>query len=253
MEENKEPKVPRIGDMAPEFHALTTQGEMHFPKDYLGSWVVLFAYEADFTPVSTTEIMMLASMVQEFKAIGATIIGISTDSIYSHIAWIRKIKELSWKEIKHIEIGFPLISDRTQEITRKFNMSYTNQSTSFKVNSLYIIDPQGRIRLMHYDPTVVGRNSNEIMRLLIALQKTNQDMVVTPVNWLPNEDIILIPPEVCKAAIERTDNIKEGQYCLDWFLCFQPCSDNSNKIAEPESNPYPTMFPTRNRNGYRRP
>lgn len=253
MEENKEPRVPRIGDMAPEFHAVTTQGEVNFPKDYLGSWVVLFAYEADFTPVSTTEIMMLASMYQEFKAIGATIICISTDSIYSHIAWLRKIKELSWKEIKHIEIGFPLISDNTTEITRKYNMMYTNQSTAFKINSCCIIDPKGRLRLLHYDPTAVGRNSNEILRQLIALQKTDQDMIVTPVNWIPNEDIILTPPKACKAAIELNDNIKEGQYFLDWFLCFQQCTDNSSKVAEPESNPYPTMFPPRNRNGYRRP
>lgn len=245
--------LPLIGDMAPEFHALTTQGEINFPQDYHGSWVVLFSHPADFTPVCTTEFMSFASVVSEFKAIGTELIGLSIDSVYSHIAWIRKIKELSWKDMKHLDVTFPVIADTTMEIARKFGMVHKGHSEHYTVRAVFIIDPVGKIRAMLYYPVSTGRNINEIKRMVIALQKSDNESMVTPANWLPGDDMILPVPTTCTIAVERTEQVSEDMYSLDWFMSFkQSTNEITPKAPEPESNPYPSMTPPRNRYGYRR-
>lgn len=221
MDEYLASRLPLIGDPAPSFHAVTTQGEIDFPKDYYGKWVILFSHPGDFTPVCTTEFMTFASMLHDFKALNTELIGLSIDSLFSHIAWLRKIKELSWKNLKHIEVTFPLIEDVTMEIANKYGMIHPEASHKKTVRAVFIIDPVGLIRTILYYPASTGRNMEEIKRIIIALQKADCEGIATPANWMPCDDVILPPPGTCNAARERMEGTDEYTYCLDWFLCFQ--------------------------------
>lgn len=251
MEESKAIKMPLIGDMAPAFHAVTTRGEINFPQDYNGKWVILFSHPADFSPVCTTEFMTFASMINDFHDINTELIGLSNDSIYSHIAWLRKIKELSWKEMKHVEVTFPLIADTSMDISRRYGMVHPEHSSSETVRSVFIIDPVGKIRVILYYPATTGRNTDEIKRIIVALQRTDNEKVATPANWLPCDDVIIPAPGTCEAAKERIDSITENRYCLDWFLSFQQTNSLEMKSIEPESVPYPSVYQSRGRNNRR--
>ncbi len=221
-EQNTQFKMPLIGDDAPAFKARTTQGEIAFPEDYQGKWVILFSHPADFTPVCTTEFMTFASMQEEFKKLNTELIGLSIDSIYAHIAWLRTIKEkIEYKNLKNIEVMFPVIEDLTMEVAKKYGMLQPNASTTQAVRAVFIIDPQAKIRAILYYPLSSGRNMEEIKRLIIALQKADQDGVATPANWQPGEDVIIPAPGSCGMAKERVDSKEEGKYCLDWFICFK--------------------------------
>ena len=123
-------RMPLIGDEAPSFKDVTTQGEITFPRDYKGKWVILFSHPADFTPVCTTEFMTFGSMMEEFKALNTELVGLSVDSLYSHIAWLRKIQELTWKDKKNIEVKFPLIEDIKMDIAKKYGMIQPGQCES---------------------------------------------------------------------------------------------------------------------------
>lgn len=253
MEENTNVRMPLIGDPAPEFHAVTTQGDINFPQDFYGKWCVLFSHPADFTPVCTTEFMTFAAMINEFKAMNTELVGLSIDSIYSHIAWLRKIRELSWKDIKHVEVTFPLIADISMEIAKKYGMLHPGNSTTQTVRAVFIIDPDGRIRTILYYPASTGRNMQEIKRILMSLQEVDAHRIATPANWMPCDDVILPPPGTCGQAGERMAMAGENTYCLDWFLCFQQseCSQD-NYSHEPEFLPYPSAYRIRNRLNPRR-
>ena len=253
MEDCQVTHMPLIGDVAPAFHAVTTQGEINFPKDYYGKWVVFFSHPADFTPVCTTEFMTFASMINEFKALNTELVGLSIDSVYSHIAWLRKIKELSWKDIKHVDVTFPLIADISMEIAKKYGMLHPSYSGTQTVRAVFIIDPEGKIRAILYYPATTGRNMQEIKRMIIALQKADIENIATPANWMPCDDIILPPPGTCGAAMERVERVNEKMYCLDWFLCFQQSNCVTDRQDyEPEGIPYPSAYSTRSRMNYRR-
>jgi peroxiredoxin (alkyl hydroperoxide reductase subunit C) len=213
--------MPLIGDPAPAFKAKTTQGEISFPDDYKGKWVILFSHPADFTPVCTTEFMTFASMMDEFKAMNTELIGLSVDSIYAHIAWLRKIKELEYKGMKNIEVTFPLIEDIKMETANKYGMIQPGQSNTQAVRAVFIIDPKGIIRLILYYPLTTGRNFDEIKRVIKALQKADNDGVATPADWRPGDDCIVPTAGSCGAAKERMETPAEDTYCLDWFMCFK--------------------------------
>ncbi len=219
MEENY--RMPLIGDDAPSFTAVTTQGEINFPKDYEGKWVILFSHPADFTPVCTTEFMTFGSMIDEFKALNTELIGLSVDSLYSHIAWLRKIQELEWNGMKNIEVKFPLIEDVKMEIANKYGMIQPGQSTTQAVRAVFVIDPQAKIRAILYYPLSTGRNFDEIKRLVIALQKADKDNVATPADWRPGDDVIVPTAGSCGVAKDRVESKDPNQYCLDWFICFK--------------------------------
>lgn len=221
-EQNNQFRMPLIGDDAPGFKARTTQGEINFPEDYQGKWVILFSHPADFTPVCTTEFMTFASMQEDFKKLNTELIGLSIDSIYAHIAWLRTIKEkIAYKNLKNVEVLFPVIEDLKMEVAKKYGMLQPNASTTQAVRAVFIIDPQAKIRAVLYYPLSNGRNMDEIKRLVIALQKSDQDGIATPANWQPGEDVIIPPPGSCGMAKERVESKEEGKYCLDWFICFK--------------------------------
>ncbi|MDY0010830.1 MAG: peroxiredoxin [Candidatus Izemoplasmatales bacterium] len=223
MEEIKQEvySMPLIGDKAPSFTAVTTQGTINFPKDYEGKWVILFSHPADFTPVCTTEFMTFASMMDEFTALNTQLIGLSVDSLYAHIAWLRKINELEWKGMKNIEVTFPLIEDIKMDVARKFGMIQPSQSTTQAVRAVFIVDPKGFIRTILYYPLSMGRNFDEIKRIILALQKADRDHVATPADWRPGDDVIIPTAGSCGTAKERMESKDEDKYCLDWFMCFK--------------------------------
>ena len=223
MEEGKEQiSMPLIGDDAPKFKARTTIGEINFPEDYKGKWVILFSHPADFTPVCTTEFMTFASMHKEFQDLNCELIGLSIDSIYAHIAWLRTIKEkIEYKGMKNVEVTFPLIEDLRMDVAKKFGMVQPNASTTQAVRAVFLIDPKAKIRAILYYPLSNGRNMQEIKRLLIAMQKSDKEQIATPANWQPGDDVIIPPPGSCGMAKERVEKKEEGKYCLDWFICFR--------------------------------
>lgn len=214
-------RMPLIGDNAPEFKAVTTQGEINFPSDYKGKWVILFSHPADFTPVCTTEFMTFASMMDDFDKLNVQLVGLSVDSLYAHIAWLRKIQELEWNGLKNINVTFPLIEDIRMEVAKKYGMIQPNQSNTQAVRAVFIIDPKGVIRTILYYPLSTGRNFDEIKRIVIALQKADSDGVATPADWRPGDDVIIPTAGSCGTAKERMESKDENMYCLDWFMCFK--------------------------------
>lgn len=221
MDDNKENRMPLIGDNAPSFEAVTTQGKINFPEDYKGKWVILFSHPADFTPVCTTEFMTFANMMDEFKALNTELVGLSVDSLYAHIAWLRKIQELEWNGIKNAEVRFPLIEDIKMDVARKYGMIQPNASGTQAVRAVFVIDPEGKIRTILYYPLSTGRNFAEIKRIIIALQKADSDNCATPANWQPGDDVIVPTAGSCGTAKERMQTKDENTYCLDWFMCFR--------------------------------
>ena len=214
-------RMPLIGDKAPAFEAVTTQGKINFPADYKGKWIILFSHPADFTPVCTTEFMTFGSMIDEFAALNVQLVGLSVDSLYAHIAWLRKIQELEWKDKKHINVTFPLIEDIRMEVAKQYGMIQPNQSNTQAVRAVFVIDPKGIIRTILYYPLSTGRNFDEIKRIVLALQKADKDNVATPADWRPGDDVIVPTAGSCGTAKERMESKSDDMYCLDWFMCFK--------------------------------
>jgi len=203
--------IPRIGDTAPDFKAPTTQGEIQFSDWQRGSWVVLFSHPADFTPVCSTELAEFARRAGEFGNRSAKLIGLSIDSIHSHLAWRENLKQ-----IMDVEIGYPMIADISMEVAAKFGMIHPGASATATVRSVFVIDPKRVIRALVYYPMNVGRNVDEIMRLLTALQTADQNACATPVNWKPGEKVIVPPPKTESEVKERSTH-KEYER-LDFYL-----------------------------------
>jgi peroxiredoxin (alkyl hydroperoxide reductase subunit C) len=221
MQEIQTTRMPLIGDTAPSFTAKTTQGDINFPEDYKGKWVILFSHPADFTPVCTTEFMTFATMADEFKALNTELVGLSVDSLYAHIAWLRKIQELEWNGMKDVEVKFPLIEDIRMDVANKYGMMQPGQSDTQAVRAVFVIDPEAKIRTILYYPLSTGRNFDEIKRIILALQKADDDGVATPADWRPGDDVIVPTAGSCGTAKERMETQDDDQYCLDWFMCFR--------------------------------
>jgi peroxiredoxin (alkyl hydroperoxide reductase subunit C) len=214
--------MPRIGDKAPSFKAKTTQGDINFPQDYKGSWVILFSHPADFTPVCTSEFMTFATMEKQFNEANCKLVGLSVDGLYSHIAWLRTIKEkIEYKGMKNVEVNFPLIEDITMSVAKKYGMIQPNEDTTKAVRAVFFIDPKGIIRTIIYYPLSLGRNFDELYRVLVALQTADEFNVATPADWRPGDDVIVPPAGSCGTAKDRMEG-KEKMYCHDWFFCTKP-------------------------------
>ncbi len=220
METTEKSIMPRIGEAAPSFKAVTTQGEINFPQDYTGSWVILFSHPADFTPVCTSEFMTFATMEEQFEKAGCKLVGLSVDGLYSHIAWLRTIKEkIEYRGMKDVEVRFPLIEDITMEVAKKYGMIQPGESNTKAVRAVFIIDPKGVIRTIIYYPLSLGRNFDELYRALIALKTADEFGIATPADWRPGDDVIVPPAGSCGTAKNRMDGKEEGVECKDWFFC----------------------------------
>jgi peroxiredoxin (alkyl hydroperoxide reductase subunit C) len=214
--------MPRIGDQAPPFTATTTQGELAFPYDFVGRWVILFSHPADFTPVCTSELMAFATMQDEFARLNTSLVGLSVDGVYSHIAWLRNIKEkIAYRGMENVEVSFPLIDDATMVVAAKYGMIMPGEDSTKAVRAVFVIDPHGTIRAIIYYPLSLGRNFDELRRVVIALQTADAFDVSTPADWRPGDPVVVPPPGSCGTAQERMDTDRDGVTCIDWFFCTQ--------------------------------
>ncbi len=210
---------PRIGDKAPEFTAKTTQGDINFPSDYKGKWVILFSHPADFTPVCTSEFMTFASMQEKFSKANCDLVGLSVDGLYSHIAWLRTIKDkIEYKGMKDVEVVFPLIEDIKMDVSALYGMIQPGESNTQAVRAVFFIDPKGIVRAIIYYPLSIGRNFDELYRALIAMQTADEFGVACPADWQPGDDVIVPTAGSCGVAKERMDDT-ENLDCKDWFFC----------------------------------
>ena len=165
--------------------------------------------------------MTIASMAEEFKALNTELLGLSVDSLYSHIAWIRRIEELAWNGIEQVHVDFPVIADLNMKVSHLYGMLQPNVSSTQAVRAVFIIDPNAVIRAIIYYPLNLGRNFDELKRIISALQKADADHCSTPANWRPGDDVILPSPVTCDEAKERAEHPGENEYSLDWFLNFR--------------------------------
>ena len=204
------PSFPRLGQPAPAFQAETTHGTIRL-EDFKGSWLILFSHPADFTPVCTTEFVEFAKIAEPLGKRNAHLMGLSIDSTYSHIAWIRNIEQ----HFK-VTIPFPVIADLNKEVATLYGMIMPGESKTETSRCVFVIDPNQIIRAMIYYPLTTGRNMAEILRLIDALQTTDKHGVATPANWRPGDKVIVPPPKTIEAATER---VKAGYECTDWYFC----------------------------------
>ena len=199
-----------LGETAPDFEAVTTHGPLKL-SDYKGGWVILFSHPADFTPVCTTEFMGFAKMHPELEKRGVKLIGLSVDSVHSHIAWVRNIEEKMG-----VKIPFPVIADLSMNVGTLYGMIHPGQSATAAVRCVFVIDPDQILRAMIYYPLSTGRNMDEILRLVDALQAADKYGIATPADWRPGDQAIVPPPATTDEADKR---LTEGYDCKDWYFC----------------------------------
>ncbi len=208
--ETKAYGMPQLNAPAPAFEAKTTHGVKKL-SDYQGRWLVLFSHPADFTPVCTTEFMAFAQAYPEFQKLNCDLLGLSIDSYYSHVAWVRNIKEKFG-----IEIPFPIIEDLSMNVARTYGMIHPGAADTSAVRATFIIDDKGILRAMVYYPMTNGRSIPEFVRLVTALQTSDTNKVATPEGWQPGDKVIVPPPGTADDAEKR---MNEGYECTDWYFC----------------------------------
>lgn len=202
--------MPRIGEKAPDFEAVTTHGTLRL-SDYAGSWLILFSHPADFTPVCTTEFIAFQEIYPELKKLGVELLGVSVDSLYSHIAWTRNIEEKMG-----VKIEFPIVADLDMNVAKTFGMIMPEEHSTEAVRAVFIIDDKQVIRAIIYYPLSAGRNMDEVLRLIQALKTADAHHVATPANWRPGDAVIVPTPSTVEAAEAR---MKEKDIeVIDWYL-----------------------------------
>nr|MBQ0091329.1 peroxiredoxin [Candidatus Enterousia merdequi] len=214
--------MPLIGDIAPHFKAQTTNGEINFPEDYHGKWVILFSHPMDFTPVCTTEFLSFQMMIEEFQKINTELIGLSAGGISSHLAWFRSIHdEIDFKGTKNISITFPVITDLDLSIAKLYGMIHPNSSTTKTLRSVFIIDKDSIIRTILYYPQTTGRNIKEIFRIVTALQTADTFKVLTPADWIPGKPVLEPAPQNLEAMNKRLTHKEANQDVKTWYLTYR--------------------------------
>lgn len=196
---------------APDFEANTTHGTLRLSEYGKGKWVILFSHPADFTPVCTTEFVEFSRVLPEMDRRGVRLLGVSVDSIYSHIAWVRNVEDKFG-----VKIGFPVVADRDQKVARLYGMIHAPSSDTATVRCVYFIDPKQTVRAMIYYPMQVGRSFDEILRVVDALQTVDREQVATPANWRPGQDVIVPAPVTAQAADERAH--AKNLDVKDWYF-----------------------------------
>jgi len=211
-EQEKVVTIPRIGDQAPDFNAVTTKGPIQFSDFAKDKWVVLFSHPADFTPVCTTEMTGFAERKGEFDALNTELMGLSIDSIHSHLAWVNNVKEKTG-----VYFDFPIIADIDMKVSKLYGMLQPNESETAAVRAVFFIDPKKKIRLIMYYPLNVGRNMDEILRVLEGLQVSDENSVALPLNWRKGDKVIVPPPKTLDEMQERIENTTYEK--IDFYLC----------------------------------
>lgn len=215
--ENERKGMPLLGDDFPQMKVQTTHGVKELPGDYKGKWFVLFSHPADFTPVCTTEFVAFQKRYDKFRALNTELIGLSVDQVFAHIKWEQWIEENM-----DVKIEFPIIAD-TGAVAETLGLIHPGKGTN-TVRAVFIVDPEGKLRIIFYYPQELGRNMDEILRAVEAMQISDEKSVAMPANWPNNElmeDHVIIPPATdVKTANERLEKAKAGEFeCYDWWLC----------------------------------
>lgn len=214
IQESQETKIqpmPRLGEPAPQFEAVTTHGTLKL-EDFKGSWLILFSHPADFTPVCTTEFIGFAQIHEQLREMNCELMGLSIDSVFSHIAWARNVEEKLGQKLT-----FPIIADLNKEVATKYGMLMPGESKTETSRCVFVIDDKQIVRAMVYYPLSTGRNMDEMLRLIQALQTTDKHGVATPANWRPGDKVIVPPPNTQEMAEERVK--EKGVDCKDWYFC----------------------------------
>ena len=211
-------RIPLLGETAPSFIAQSTQGEVNFPSDFFGKWKIVFSHPADFTPVCTSEILTLASLQEEFKKLDAEILVVSTDGINSHIEWVKSIESIDYNGLGLQKINFPLISDNNLNISKKYGMVEANSGRSNNIRGVFIIDPDNKIRSINFYSVSTGRNFDELLRTLIALQTSDKYNVLTPANWHPGDDVMIPSPGTIDEARKLQSKNDPDLKMITWYM-----------------------------------
>jgi peroxiredoxin (alkyl hydroperoxide reductase subunit C) len=202
--------TPRLNEPAPDFEAKTTHGVRKL-SDYRGRWLVLFSHPADFTPVCTTEFIGFANHYEDFQSLNCDLLGLSIDSIYSHLSWVRNIKEKFG-----VTIPFPIIEDLSMKVASAYGMVHPGASDTSAVRATFVIDDKGILRTVIYYPLTNGRSIPEVLRMVKALQTSDANGIATPEGWQPGDKVIVPPPQTAEAVEAR---LSEGHECVDWYFC----------------------------------
>lgn len=228
VKEDRNFRIPLIGEQAPSFTAETTNGTLNFPSDFGRSWKILFSHPQDFTPVCTTEILELAHLQGELDKLGVKIAIISTDPVETHVQWEKSMESLNLNNNGTVKIKFPLIGDDDLKVAKLYGMIHPESNTTRSVRGVFIIDPNNVIQVIYFYPTNVGRNTDEILRTVAALEtsakeSTAASKVLCPVNWNPGKDLLVSIPPKAQESKASTD-VPQGYYSPAWYLWFKKAS-----------------------------
>jgi len=214
-------RIPLIGEQAPEFIAESTQGKITFPGNNNSKWTILFSHPADFTAVCSTEILELAALQDDFEKLNTRLMVISTDAVSSHIEWVKSLETIKYKGREPMKIKFPLISDKSLEISRKYGMLHSTSNTTKDVRGVFIIDSDNKIEAIFFYPMNVGRNMEEIKRTLIGLQTSIKNNVLIPANWNAGQDVMIPSPKTSADADKLIKNMPPELYYITWYMWFK--------------------------------
>ncbi len=219
-DENKDYRIPLIGEKAPSFSAESTNGPIVFPSDFGSKWKILFAHPADFTPVCSSELLELAFLQQEFDRLNVKLAVISTSPLETHKQWKKALEEVDYKGRTAVKIKFPMIDDDTRVASNLYGMIHPSINGTKSVRGVFIIDPENVIQAVYFYPMNVGRSSEELLRSVKALQTAN-DVHMTPSDWKPGDDLFITVPPVTD---QKTENVPDGFYKLSWFMWYEKAS-----------------------------
>jgi len=221
LKENRNFRIPLIGETAPSFTANTTTGVLNFPADYGRKWKILFSHPQDFTPVCTSEILELANLQSEFDKLGVKVVVVSADPLETHLQWVKAMEGLSYKGREMTKIKFPIVDDENLTVSKEYGMIHPETNSTKAVRGVFIISPKNIVEAIYFYPMNVGRNTDELMRMVTALQTTASAsvQVMTPANWKSGNDLLIaVPPKVDPKNPEVTP---EGYYNLAWFMWYK--------------------------------
>jgi len=220
--------MPLIGENAPSFTAESTTGTINFPDDFGRKWKILFSHPADFTPVCSTEILEMASLQEELDKLGIKLLVISTDALETHFQWKKSMESVNLNDREAVSIKFPLVEDDNLSISKKYGMIHPLSNTTKSVRGVFIIDPNNLIQAIYFYPASIGRNTDELLRTVTALQTTSSENVFTPVNWKLGDDLLVpIPP---KTDENGAPIVVDGYYSPVWYLWYKKENQMSSKL-----------------------
>jgi peroxiredoxin 2/4 len=224
--EDRNFRIPLIGEVAPSFTAESTSGTINFPDDYGRKWKILFSHPQDFTPVCTTEIIELAKLQDQFDKLGIKLVVVSTDALDTHVQWKKSMESLDLNGNGSVKIKFPLVDDDKLVVSKMYGMIHPASNTTKSVRGVFIIDPDNIIQAIYFYPKSVGRNTDELIRMITALQTTEKNNVLTPVNWKAGNDLLVPAPPSADASAKM--KVPDGFYSPVWYLWYKKANNMEN-------------------------